>query len=190
MSDVMVLLLTFFMLTSTFVKREPVKVLTPSSVSEIKIPSKNVLSILVDKTGKVFMSMDNQNDLDAVLASMTDQYGITLDAKQKMRFIKDPVFGVPMSQLTTYLSQEEDAKREELLKAQDAGVPCDSVNGGHSEFENWVVFVMQANPDTKIAIKADSQTPYSVIKKVMSSLQDIRQNRYYLITALKKIKED
>ena len=32
MSDVMVLLLTFFMLTSTFVKQEPVKVNTPGSV--------------------------------------------------------------------------------------------------------------------------------------------------------------
>ncbi len=34
MSDVMVLLLTFFMLTSTFVKNEAVKVVTPGSVSE------------------------------------------------------------------------------------------------------------------------------------------------------------
>ena len=39
MSDVMVLLLTFFMLTATFVKDEPVKVNTPGSVSEIKFPS-------------------------------------------------------------------------------------------------------------------------------------------------------
>lgn len=38
MSDVTVLLLTFFMLTSTFVKKEPVQVFTPASVSEIKIP--------------------------------------------------------------------------------------------------------------------------------------------------------
>ena len=36
MSDVTVLLLTFFMLTSTFVKKEPVQVNTPASVSEIK----------------------------------------------------------------------------------------------------------------------------------------------------------
>ena len=34
MSDVTVLLLTFFMLTSTFVKKEPVQVTTPSSVSD------------------------------------------------------------------------------------------------------------------------------------------------------------
>ena len=38
MSDVMTLLLTFFMLTSTFVKNEPVKVNVPGSVSEIKVP--------------------------------------------------------------------------------------------------------------------------------------------------------
>ena len=45
MSDVMVLLLTFFMLTSTFVKNDPVKVLTPGSVSEIKVPEKDVLNV-------------------------------------------------------------------------------------------------------------------------------------------------
>ena len=33
MSDVTVLLLTFFMLTSTFLQKEPVTVITPSSVS-------------------------------------------------------------------------------------------------------------------------------------------------------------
>ena len=43
MSDVMVLLLTFFMLTSTFVKNEAVKVVTPGSVSEIKVPENDVL---------------------------------------------------------------------------------------------------------------------------------------------------
>ena len=37
MSDVMVLLLTFFMLTATFVKEEPVKVNTPGSVSELSL---------------------------------------------------------------------------------------------------------------------------------------------------------
>lgn len=38
MSDVTVLLLTFFMLTSTFLQKEPVIVNTPSSVAEVKVP--------------------------------------------------------------------------------------------------------------------------------------------------------
>ena len=63
MSDVTVLLLTFFMLTSTFVKKEPVQVFTPASVSEIKIPETNILQILVDPQGKIFMSLDKQPDI-------------------------------------------------------------------------------------------------------------------------------
>ena len=39
--------------------------------------------------------------------------------------------------------------------------------------------------DIKLAIKADEGTPYKVIKKVMSELQDMQENRYYLITSLK-----
>ena len=82
MSDVMVLLLTFFMLTSTFVKNEPVKVVTPGSVSEIKVPEKSVLNILVDKSGKIFMSMDNQNDTQAVLEGMSELYGMKFTPQQ------------------------------------------------------------------------------------------------------------
>lgn len=44
MSDVTVLLLTFFMLTATFLPKEPVQVLTPASVSERKISEYNVLT--------------------------------------------------------------------------------------------------------------------------------------------------
>ena len=37
MSDVTVLLLTFFMLTSTFLQKEPATVITPASVSTEKV---------------------------------------------------------------------------------------------------------------------------------------------------------
>ena len=58
MSDVTVLLLTFFMLTSTFVKKEPVTVRTPDSVSEIKIPETDILQILMDKEAvRVLLSL-------------------------------------------------------------------------------------------------------------------------------------
>lgn len=81
MSDVMTLLLTFFMLTSTFVKNEPVKVVTPGSVSEIKVPENGVLTILVSPEkdaagrptgeGQVFMSIDNTDQLGSALDMMT-----------------------------------------------------------------------------------------------------------------------
>ena len=58
-----VLLLTFFMLTSTFLQKEPVTVITPSSVSEEKVPTANLASILVSPEGKVFISVSGEADL-------------------------------------------------------------------------------------------------------------------------------
>lgn len=182
MSDVMVLLLTFFMLTSTFVKNEPVKVLTPNSVSEIKVPEKDVLNILVDKQGKVFMSMDNQLQVAEVLSDMTGTFGVSLTGKQQEKFQKDPMWGVPMEKLSAYLSLEEADMAKEI---SGQGIPTDSIEGKMSEFQLWVKSAKNVNKDIKLAIKADEGTPYKVIKKVMSELQDMQENRYYLITSLK-----
>lgn len=183
MSDVMVLLLTFFMLTSTFVKNEPVKVITPGSVSEIKVPSENVLNILVNKDGKVFMSMDNQTQMMDVLSAMEGLYGVSLSGEQAKKFQQDPMWGVPMDKLSTYLSLNTHEMANEL---KNQGIPTDSVSGKMSEFQNWVEQASNTNADIKLAIKADQNTPYKVIKKVMSELQDMSQNRYYLITSYKK----
>ena len=187
MSDVMVLLLCFFMLTATFVKQEPVKVTTPGSVSEIKVPEKNVLSILVDKTGKVFMSMDNQAQMVDVLSGMTGQFGVNLGNPLIKKFQKDPMWGVPMDKLEAYLKLDESKMAEEI---KNQGIPTDSIvtdgKKGKSEFQLWVEQARAVNADIKIAIKADEKTPYSIIKKVMSELQDMSENRYYLITSYKK----
>lgn len=188
MSDVMVLLLTFFMLTSTFVKQEPVKVNTPGSVSEIKVPESNVLTILVNNDGKIFMGMDKTTDVQSALAEVTDKFGITLTKKQEKTFLDDPMWGVPMDKLTAYLALDKAVRPTEL---KNYGVPTDSVKGktgdaAMSEFQLWVQAAHNANPDAKIAIKADDKTPYKVIKKVMSELQDMNENRYYLITQYKK----
>jgi biopolymer transport protein ExbD len=183
MSDVMVLLLTFFMLTSTFVKNEPVKVITPGTVSEIKVPEKNVLNILVDKSGKVFMSMDNQSQMMDVLSGMTGQFGVSLTAAQEKKFQKDPMWGVPMDKLAAYLSLDDSQMANEI---KNQGIPTDSINKKESEFQLWVKQAREVNSDILIAIKADENTPYSVIKKVMSELQDLSENRYDLILSYKK----
>ena len=183
MSDVMTLLLCFFMLTSTFVKQEPVKVNSPGSVSEIKVPEKSVLNILVDKTGKIFMSLDNQNDVVDVLSGMTGQYGISLTKAQVKKFQNDPMWGSPMDKLEAYLSLSTQDMSEQL---PGLGIPTDSIDGKESEFQLWVRQARDVNPDIKIAIKADEATPYSIVKKIMSELQDMNENRYYLITTLAK----
>jgi biopolymer transport protein ExbD len=184
MSDVTVLLLTFFMLTSTFVKKEPVSVTTPGSVSEIKIPETDILQILVDPEGKIFMSMDRQSNLKETLEKVGEEYGITFTPAQIAKFARVTTFGVPITSMGRFLDLPEETQ-DEVLKTQ--GIPVDSVD---NQFKAWVRNARAVNGDLRIAIKADQSTPYLVIKQVMNSLQDIRENRYNLITSLKVTSEE
>jgi len=193
MSDVMTLLLTFFMLTSTFVKNEPVKVNTPGSVSEIKVPENGVLTILVspekDKAGKptgegqVFMSIDNTDQLGQTLDAMTSKFGVTLNEKQSKTFKTESTFGVPMNELSSYLAMSTQTRQKTL---NTKGIPLDSIKGSMSEFQQWVDEARTINTNLKIALKADATTPYKTVKKVMSELQDMDESHYYMITQLKK----
>ena len=187
MSDVMTLLLCFFMLTSTFLQPEPVQVTTPSSVSEVKVPEKNVLTILVSPEGKIFVGTDNKNDMQSIMQTVTDKFGVSLNAAQIKKFKEESMVGVPVAKMPEYLNLEPDQMAQVIQKM---GVPTDSIDGGKSEFQEWVQAAVDANPDIKLAIKCDAKTPYKVVKAVMSELQDMKQNRYQLITNLKTSSEE
>ncbi len=184
MSDVTVLLLTFFMLTSTFIQKEPIQVSTPSSVMETKIPEINILQILVDDDGKVFMSLDKQEDRVAVLKKMGEEYGISFTDEEIKKFRLSPSFGVSISQMKAFLdlpTEQQDA----VLK--DYGIPIDSAD---NQLKAWVKNARSQNKELCIAIKADQKTPFPIINTIMTSLQDIRENRYNLITTLKVVSDN
>ena len=179
MCDVAFLLLTFFMLTSNFTQKEPVLVNTPASISEIKIPERNVMLILVDSKGKVFFGIDGQENREALLMKMGAAYNLTFSELELKQFSVINRFGVPMNLMKSYLalkSEERDMPQNSL------GIPCDSLD---NQFKNWVSIAKGINREYRIAIKADQATPYPVIKKLMGSLQDINENRYNLLTSLK-----
>ena len=185
MSDVMVLLLTFFMLTATFVKEEPIKVNTPGSVSEVKIPENNLLTIFIEKNGKVFMTMDSPASLRKLANAMNEKGSLNLNAQQVETFAQAPTFGTPLNTIAGWL--ETDNRNELLIKSQEAGIPCDSLD---NELKTWVSTAREAcGEGMGIAIKADKSTSYAVIKKVMDTLRDIDEARYKLITSLKGVEE-
>jgi biopolymer transport protein ExbD len=178
MCDVAFLLLTFFMLTSNFVKKEPVLVATPSSVSEIKIPETNIMTVLVDKTGKVYFGIDGQDKRQQLIEKMASTYGITLTPDEIKRYTVLDLVGNPMQAMKTYLNLKPEIRD---LPTNNLGIPSDSTD---NQFKSWVKSAREINPDLRIAIKADETTPYPVIKKVMKSLQELDENRYNLITRL------
>ena len=181
MSDVMTLLLCFFMLTSTFLTPEPIKVNTPSSVSEVKVPENDVLNILVSPEGNIYVGSENKNTMQDMMETVTGKFGISLNSTQLKHFREDAMIGAPMNVFTDYYSLEQEKMGEEIQKLS---IPLDSIDGGKSEFQEWVTAARESNPDIRVAIKADAKTPYAVIKKMMSELQDMNENRYQLITNL------
>ena len=181
MSDVMTLLLCFFMLTSTFLTPEPVKVNTPGSVSEVKVPENDVLNILVSPEGNIYVGSENKNTMVDMMETVTDKFGISLNATQLKHFREDAMIGAPMAVFESYYALDTEKMGEEIQKLS---IPLDSIDGGKSEFQEWVTAAREANPDIRLAIKADAKTSYAVIKKMMSELQDMNENRYQLITNL------
>ena len=180
MSDVMVLLLTFFMLTATFVKEEPVKVNAPGSVSEVKIPTSKLLTIFVEKNGKVFLNLDTPGAMRRVAQQVNQDQNAEVISDIN-EFAQVPMFGTPLDQVNAWLRLDD--RNGYLAKNPNAGVPCDSVN---DEVKVWVRAAVQAlgEDSIRIAIKADKTTPYKNVKYVINSLRSEHQNRYNLITSL------
>lgn len=144
MSDVTVLLLTFFMLTSTFLSKEPATVITPSSVSEIKVPMTNVATILVSPQGKVFVGVTGEADPEVaegrwasdsirrdIFLKAIDSYenytgkkvafASELDKKQAIeQFAKMNMFGVPFDRIPEFFKLKSD-DQEHWLSGKDLG---------------------------------------------------------------------
>ncbi|GAE85511.1 biopolymer transport protein ExbD/TolR [Bacteroides reticulotermitis JCM 10512] len=115
---------------------------------------------------------------------MGNEYGIKFTPEEESKFVLSPTFGVPIRSMQQFLNLS-DEQRDKVLPNE--GIPCDSTD---NQFKSWVRNARSANADLRIAIKADATTPYSVIKNVMNSLQDLRENRYNLITSLKTTSEE
>ena len=215
MSDVTVLLLTFFMLTSTFLQKEPVTVITPPSVSEEKVPDANLLSVLVSPEGKVFLEVLGSKDSTMksetvradLLKNMVAEYkkthpsaNLAFTNKEIETFSKLNAFGVPITKMKEWLNLEPDQRDKFLESEQNPGVPINMNEDPNNpnEFQMWIRAAYNSvNPELQesmvkgrgIAIKADQTTPYSVVNVVMDNLQTMKMNKFTLMTAL-KLEED
>ena len=205
MSDVMVLLLTFFMLSANFVKNEIVKVVTPSSETMAKVPTSATLDITVDSVGRVFMATDKTVTLEKALAQMLQEREVTLNAEQTHLFLQETQLGIPMKQLPEYLGRTHE---EQVRLLKNAGIPTDSLESRDdmcSEFQLWVKALKKGYKEwyeglddvdkagvankLEICIKTSKDAPYAMFKKVINELQDINESRYKLVTQYKKSDE-
>ncbi len=179
MVDLAFLLVTFFMLTTTFAPEEPVVVDLPKSVSEILLPDKDRIIISVAADGRVFFDMDNKNHRQVMLQNIGEKYGISFTPEQQRSFSILAGFGLPIGTLPQFLDYAPDERKT----ITQTGIPSDSVN---NELADWVVFARMSNPKVRIAVKGDRDTNYEVVKRVINTLIDRKVLRFNLITGLEQ----
>ena len=180
MCDVASLLLTFFILTSNFTQKEPVTISTPSSISQIKIPEINVLQVLVSKDGKVFFGIDGNEKRIELLKKVGEHYKQTFTKEQEKRFSVLTSFGVPIQKLKYFIDMKPEDRDK---KVNNEGMPIDSLD---NQFKEWVRAARAVNKDITIAIKADAGTPFPPIKRVLDTMNELREYKFNLITSLEQ----
>jgi biopolymer transport protein ExbD len=184
MVDLFSLLLTFFMLTTSFRPQEAKPIETPSSVSEKQAPDNDIMTIYISKDGLVFFNIDNGQDTTThfrvkLLEKMGEQYKIKFTPKELDKFSKMAGFGMPIKNLQAWINAADPKERDKLQE----GIPMDSTD---NQLAWWVRMARLTNLNAEVAIKGDAETDYTKVKKVMDLLQDNKVNKFNLVTNLQK----
>lgn len=179
MCDVAFLLLTFFILTAQFRSQDAAAIETPSSISGIKVPDNDIMTIGLDRDGKVYFGTDNQQTRIATLENIGAAKGITFTDNEKKEFSLMSNFGLPITQLKSFLN----LPKEQQAKIKQPGIPTDSTGAGaNNELKDWVFNSRKANNNLRIALKGDNLAKFPEFKNVLATLQAQNINKFNLIT--------
>lgn len=197
MVDLFSLLLTFFMLTTSFRPQEAATIDSPNSISDKQAPERNIITIFIDKESHIFFDIStNGNTTDpktgnkiadttkhfrkSLLEKMATQYSITFTEKEKTKFDKSSSFGLPIQSMKKFLNAEDPKVKTAL---QEKGIPTDSTD---NQLSLWIRFARLTNPNAEVVIKGDADADYKTIKKVLDVMQENKVNKFNLITNLQK----
>lgn len=179
MCDVAFLLLSFFILTTKF-KSETIEVTTPTSVSTKPAEEKNVVLVTLDKEGRAYFSIsdDNTEEKGQIIDDVARQKGLTLTPQERNAFIHAGSFvSVPFAQLQSYLKLTPDQMK--AFKAP--GIPIDSAN---NEIAVWLGAANSAFQGKKMntMVKGDNNAKYSSFKGIIDALKKNEILKFQLIT--------
>ncbi|MEO8210294.1 MAG: biopolymer transporter ExbD [bacterium] len=170
--DVIMLLLTFFMLVATFKAEstEAIEIKLPESVvtDTTKLPEKDIMTLTITKSGDVFLDVDNYKVREAVFG---DAFGVGLfhpdsTSKSEYEMTGGIVNGKPFKRKTVIMNRSEFEK-----SLTDLRLALKNQTGGKSDF--------------RIVLKGDTQTDYGVIEDLMDIFKATKNTRFALVTDIK-----
>ena len=183
MCDVAFLLLSFFILATKFKPPEALSVVTPSSVSTKVAPEKDVVMVIIDKDGKVYLSVSeaNQSEKKEIIDAINTSKNLGLSDAEKNNFIKVPnsYIGAPFSQLKSYLDKDP----AELQKVVKPGIPA--VDSTNNEMVDWFHAAADAFQGKKmnILVKGDDASKYPSFQGVIIALKKNDLMKFQVVTS-------
>lgn len=180
MCDVAFLLLSFFILTTKFKAPDVLAVTTPKSVSTKPVDQKNVVLVTMDKEGKVYFQVSDENpDEKAEVIDLVDQLkSLGLSAQEKAAFRKTGSFiGVPFTKLKSYLNLSPD----QIKNYKADGIPVDSANNEMVEWMRAAATAFQGKKMT-LLVKGDNDAKYPSFKGIIDAFKKNEIFKFSMIT--------
>ncbi len=182
MCDVAFLLLSFFILTTKFKPSEAIAVVTPKSVAAKVAPQKDIVEIIIDKDGKVFLAMDDEGKKEIIANALNDTRNLGLDVNA---FKKAQFFGASFASLASFLKLPEDQRKGNLLP----GIPIQDT--ANNELVTWMALVRDAYQGQKpnLLLKGDNMAKYPAFKRVVDAFKKNEFLKFQLVTNPENVPE-
>jgi len=183
MCDVAFLLLSFFILATKFKPPEALTVVTPSSVSTKVAPEKDVVMVIIDKDGKVYLSVSeaNQSEKKEMIEAINTSKNLNLSDAEKNNFVRIPnaYIGAPFSQLKSYLDKDP-ASLQNVVKP---GIPA--VDSTNNEMIDWFKAAADAFQGKKmnVLVKGDDASKYPSLQGVIIALKKNDLMKFQVVTS-------
>ncbi len=165
--DVIMLILTFFMLTAQFKAElsEDIKVTLPKSGNDTtKLPERNVMTLVVNQYGDIFADVDNTKVREDVLGDVLGLAAYHPDSTTKAGF-----------ESGVNLAGDKELKRP-LVKFTD-----------REKFKKLLIDLRLSSKsnvgkDLRIVVKGDRDADLGTIQDLMDMLKETKNTRFALVT--------
>lgn len=180
MVNLALIILMFLLVYGKPVARYPININLPAGYSfNTRDPDFDFISVLVGQN-KIMLALKSPEIREDVLKQMAEIYHIPFTGGEVTKFGKTDVIGMPLSALKRYINNYYNVSD---YYSQVGILPDLSCN---DELYNWIKCAERASVKLHYAtlpveIQADGETPYPVIKNIISVLQKQRINKFTIV---------